>query len=58
MKYIDLIGYPIALALVYIPISMIHWSTDPFTWTQPMRFIWVVWGLIWGFMLGQRIKKD
>jgi len=57
-KYKDLIAYPLMLGVVYILISMIHWDRDPFTWAQPMRFIWVIWGLSWGFMLRQRIKKD
>jgi hypothetical protein len=57
MKYKDFIAYPIMLTVVYILTSMIYWDKDPMNWTQPSRFIWVVWGLAWGLALQLRIKK-
>lgn len=55
MKYIDLIAYPIMLAAVYVLVGFVQWDKDPANWTVDMRFLWVLWGLIWGFALRMRI---
>ena len=57
MKYIDLIAYPIMLAVVYVLLGFVSWDKDPANWTLDFRFIWVLWGLVWGFALQHRIKR-
>lgn len=57
MKYIDLIGYPIMLTVVYVLIGIMNWDRDPQTWDISSRCIWVIWGLAWGWSLQCRIKR-
>jgi hypothetical protein len=57
MKYIDLIAYPIMLAVVYVLFGFVNWNSDPQMWSYADRCVWVAWGLGWGFALQLRIKK-
>ena len=56
-KFADLLGYPVALFVVYVLVGFITWSKDPDSWEMAHRVIWVVWGCTWGEMLRYRIKK-
>ena len=56
-KYIDLIGYPIAFACVYVLIGMLTWDKDPANWEQGARCLWLCWGLVWGWALQIRIQR-
>lgn len=58
MKYIDLVGYPIMLAVTYCLLGFVHWDKDPQTWTFEYRALWVVWGVAWGYAMSFRIKHD
>lgn len=57
MRYIDLIGYPIALACVYVLIGMLNWDKDPANWEKGARGLWLCWGLAWGWALQCRIQR-
>ena len=57
IRYIDLIAYPIMLLVVYVLIGLVSWEHDPGNWTIDFRFIWIIWGLVWGFALQRRIVK-
>ena len=57
MKYIDLIAYPIMLGVVYVLASFVLWESNPANWKLDFRFIWVLWGLAWGFALQRRIQR-
>jgi hypothetical protein len=57
MKYIDLIAYPIMLFVVYIFIGIVSWDSNPANWPLDYRFLWIVWGLVWGFGLQRRIAR-
>lgn len=56
-KYIDLIAYPIMLAVVYVLFGFLNWNCNPEFWTYQDRTVWIVWGLVWGFALRIRIKN-
>jgi len=56
MKYKDLIAYPIMLAAVYVLLGFVNWNRDPELWPYVDRWLWVIWGLVWGFMLQRRIN--
>lgn len=58
MKYIDLIAYPLMIAAVYVLVGLVQWDKDPANWTRDTRFLWVLWGLVWGFALRLRILKE
>ena len=58
MKYIDLIAYPIMIAAVYVLVGLVQWDKNPDNWTRDIRFLWVLWGLVWGFALRLRILKE
>lgn len=57
MKYIDLIAYPIMLAIVYVLVGFLNWNKDPEFWSYADRMVWLVWGIAWGFGLHIRIKR-
>lgn len=57
MKYIDLISYPIMLAIVYVLLGFIHWNSNPEFWPLDNRCIWIAWSLAWGYALQCRIKR-
>lgn len=57
MKYIDLIAYPIMLAVVYVLIGFLNWNSNPETWVIEHRGIWILWGSAWGYALQCRIKR-
>jgi hypothetical protein len=57
MKYIDLIAYPIMLAVVYCLLGFISWDKDPANWNLDFRCVWIAWGLAWGYALQCRIKR-
>ena len=57
MKYIDLIAYPIMLAVVYVLFGFVNWNSDPQMWSYADRCVWIAWGLGWGFALQLRINK-
>jgi hypothetical protein len=57
MKYIDLIAYPIMLAVVYVLFGFVNWNKDPEFWSHADRIIWIIWGLGWGWALQVRINK-
>jgi len=56
MKYIDLIAYPIMLAVVYVLLGFVNWNKDPEFWPYIDRWLWIIWGLAWGWTLQFRIK--
>ena len=58
MKYLDLIGYPIAIACTYVLVGFANWDRDPGTWQLADRCIWILWGLAWGWALQCRIRKE
>lgn len=57
MKYIDLIAYPIMLAVVYVLVGFLNWNCNPQYWNLELRGIWILWGLAWGFALQLRISR-
>lgn len=57
MKYIDLVAYPIMLAVVYVIMGFLNWNNNPDSWLFEHRAIWIVWGLAWGLALQFRIKR-
>lgn len=57
MKYVDLIAYPIMLAVVYVLIGLTQWNKDPEFWQLGERCVWIAWGLAWGYALQCRIKR-
>lgn len=57
MKYIDLIAYPIMLAVVYVLVGFLNWNYNPQYWNLELRGIWILWGLAWGFALQLRISR-
>lgn len=58
MKYIDLIAYPIMLAVVYILLGFFNWNKDPDTWDYQARALWICWGTAWGYALQLRIQRN
>ena len=56
-KYIDLIAYPIMLAVVYVLGGLANWNSNPEFWSYADRCVWVIWGLAWGYALQRRIAK-
>lgn len=56
--YADYIAYPIMMAVVYILIGFINWNSDPGMWSIDHRFIWVAWGMSWGFAIRLRINNE
>ena len=57
MKYIDLIAYPIMIAVVYVLVGMALWNSNPADWKEVDREFWIIAGLLWGWALQCRIKK-
>lgn len=57
-KYIDLIGYPIALLFCYFLMGFANWDRDPGTWPWTARALWIIWSLAWGFALALRIRTS
>lgn len=57
MKYIDLIAYPIMLAVVYVLFGFVNWNSNPEFWSYADRCVWVVWGLAWGNAVQRRISQ-
>ena len=58
MKYIDHIAYPIMLAVIYVLIGFVKWDSNPANWSIQDRWLWIIWGLAWGFALRQRILRE
>lgn len=58
MKYIDLIAYPIMMAVVYVLFGFVNWNRDPEFWPYADRWLWVIWGLVWGWALQCRIQRE
>lgn len=56
MKYIDLIAYPIMLAIVYVLLGFVNWNKDPEFWSYADRCFWIISSLVWGFALQTRIR--
>lgn len=56
-KYIDLLGYPVMLGIVYVLLGFVNWEKDPGLWDFQFRVIWITWGLAWGWALSLRIKE-
>lgn len=56
-KYIDLIAYPIMLAVVYVLGGLANWNSNPEFWSEIDRCVWIIWGLVWGYALQRRIAK-
>lgn len=57
MKYIDLIAYPLMMAVVYVFIGFLNWDKDPQNWEQATRAVWIIWGLCWGYAMQCRIAR-
>jgi hypothetical protein len=57
MKYISYIAYPIMLAFVYCLFGLINWSRDPGQWFFEFRFMWIIWGVAWGYALSIKIES-
>jgi hypothetical protein len=45
------------IAVVYTLLGFIQWDKDPANWTRDFRFLWVLWGIVWGFALQCRIAR-
>jgi hypothetical protein len=58
MKYIDHIAYPIMLAVIYVLLGFVKWDSNPANWDLKDRWLWIIWGLAWGFALRQRILRE
>lgn len=58
MKYIDLIAYPIMLAVVYVLFGIANWNKDPEFWSYTDRCVLIAWGLAWGYALQCRINRN
>jgi len=56
-KYIDLLGYPVMLGIVYVLLGFVNWEKDPGLWDFQFRVICITWGLAWGWALSLRIKE-
>jgi hypothetical protein len=46
------------ISVVYVLVGFINWDRDPANWNLQHRFLWIVWGLAWGFALRQRILRE
>ena len=57
MKYIDLIAYPIMVGVVYILLGFVNWNSNPEFWPYIDRWLWVGWGLLWGWVVQLRINR-
>ena len=58
MKYVDLIAYPIAIGTVYVLMGFVNWNSNPEYWPLIDRWMWVLWGVVWGWALQYRIKWE
>ena len=56
MKY--MIGFPIALVVVYFMFSFITLTFDFTAWTEAYRILCAVFGIAWGVALSYRISQD
>lgn len=56
MKY--MIGFPIALVVVYLMFSFITLTFDFTAWTENYRILCSVFGIVWGVALSYRISQD